>query len=76
MGQIGVKMNILWLKQTQWQFCKFEKTYFESSRGSLRFSKQQSVFPKTLRMAGYKTKFLRVSLEKHQAERVSSNLVL
>ena len=29
-SQNGIKMNILWVKQIQWQFGNLLKTYFES----------------------------------------------
>ena len=37
MDQNGIKINILWLKQIQWQFCKYKKMYSELSRDGLRF---------------------------------------
>jgi len=42
MGQIRVKTEILWVKQDQWQFCNFEKTY-------LNLTKQEYIFDKERR---------------------------
>jgi len=52
MDQNRIKMNILWLKQFQWQFCKYKKTYFELSRDGLRFQNRKAHFTYMLWTAG------------------------
>jgi hypothetical protein len=37
MDQIGVKTEILRLKQVEWQNCKYQKAYFFFFRNELRF---------------------------------------
>ena len=49
-------MNILWLKQIQWQFCKYKKTYSELSRDGLRFQNKKAHSTHTLWTAGSNSK--------------------
>jgi len=69
MGQIGIKMNILWAKESQWQFCKFQKTYFESSRQTLRFQSQKAYYISVPRTAGFVFKKTKVSFAKLRGRR-------
>ena len=67
-------MNILWPKQIQWQFCKYQKAHFEVTWSKLRFQSQVAYFIKVLRTARSIYEKLRGSLKKFQAERVSADL--
>ena len=87
MSQNGIKINILWVKQIQWQFGNLLKTYFwiKPARSTFlscesvfwiwadgnTFSELENVFSKSTRTAGLIFKKQGVSFAKVTAEGVS-----
>jgi len=74
MNQNGVKMNILWPKETQWHFCKYQKTYSRPKPIGFTFYKLKSVFFESVKDGGLNFASSRGSLAKTSAEGVRANL--
>jgi len=64
MDKNGVKINILWPKENQWQFCKYRKRNLNLSRAIYVFGKRKRILEIRFRIAGSKYKELRGSLIK------------
>jgi hypothetical protein len=73
MDQIGVKTKILQLKQSEWQNCKYQKTYFSVTETKYAFNRSKRTRDNTFWTAGLQIKSYRDSLAKFPAEGVSLN---
>jgi len=68
MGQNGIKMKILWLKQFQWQTCKYQKTYSRPKPIVFTFYKLKSVFFESIKDGGLNFASSRGSLAKNRSK--------
>jgi len=73
MGHIGVKMNILWVKQIQWQFGNYWKRIFNKPAG-FTFSERENVFHECALDCGFKNWKAQGLFRESYPEGVSSNL--
>jgi len=53
MGQIGVRMNILWPKEIQWQTCSYRKRIFGVNPVLSVFRKRKRIFEIRFRLRVY-----------------------
>ena len=72
MDKNGVKVSILWPKETQWYFCKFWKTYLGVNPTLYASPRAKRILCKALRTVGHILKKFEDSFNKNTPQGVSS----